>query len=391
MMSVMAAAAIAGARARRRASIAAFSLSSRLPNMGSRFRYIEAHMTEPLDIEQPDQLIAYRQRGGHLAPGEMAAVRVLAGGVSNRAVLVERSGGESWVLKQALAKLRVAVEWFSSPERIHREALGMRWLARLAPPGATVPLVFEDHGEHILAMAAVPQPHENWKAMLLRGRLDLDHIAQFARLLGTVQRAASSHADIAAAFDDRSFFESLRLEPYYSYTASQVPAAAAFYKDLIAQTRARRITLVHGDYSPKNVLVYQGRLILLDHEVIHYGDPAFDVGFSLTHLLSKAHHVADRREAFAEAAAHYWQVYNSTIGDVGWRADLERWAVGHTLGCLLARVAGRSPLEYLDARERQRQRDAVLALIARPPSTVEELIEGFVARIHVTGRAAPRS
>jgi aminoglycoside phosphotransferase (APT) family kinase protein len=349
--------------------------------MGSRFHYIEARMTEPLDIERPDQLIAYVQRGGHLAPGEVVATRVLAGGVSNRAVLIERPGGESWVLKQALAKLRVAVDWFSSPERIHREALGMRWLAQLAPPGTTVPLVFEDHAEHILAMAAVPQPHQNWKSMLLRGELELDHIAQFARLLGTVHRAASAHGGVAAAFDDRLFFESLRLEPYYSYTASQVPAAASFFGDLIARTRARRLTLVHGDYSPKNVLVYQGRLILLDHEVIHYGDPAFDLGFSLTHLLSKAHHVASRREAFAGAAAHYWKVYSATIGDVGWESDLGLWAVRHTLGCLLARVAGRSPLEYLDARERERQRDAVLALIARPPASVADLAQEFCERL----------
>jgi aminoglycoside phosphotransferase (APT) family kinase protein len=338
-------------------------------------------VTEPLDIEQPDQLLAYLRRGGHLASGEAIAMRVLAGGVSNRAVLVERQGGEAWVLKQALARLRVAVDWFSSPERIHREALGLRWLARLAPSGATVPLIFEDHAEHILAMAAVPQPHENWKSMLLRGELDLGHVAQFARLLGAVHRAASGHADVAAAFDDRSFFESLRVEPYYSYTAGQAPTAAAFYHELIAQTRSRRLTLVHGDYSPKNVLVYQGRLILLDHEVIHYGDPAFDLGFSLTHLLSKAHHVDGRRASFAEAAAHYWQTYGDTLGNVGWRADLERWAVHHTLGCLLARVAGRSPLEYLDAGERARQRDAVFALISRPPATVEELVERFVALV----------
>jgi aminoglycoside phosphotransferase (APT) family kinase protein len=338
-------------------------------------------VAESIDIEQPAALVAYLERGGRIDPGEPIAARVLAGGVSNRTVLVERASGEAWVLKQALAKLRVAVDWYASPERIHREALGLRWLAQLAPPDTTVPLVFEDQQRHILAMGAVPQPHENWKAMLLRGALELDHVAQFARLLGTIHRAATGRADVAAAFEDRSFFESLRLEPYYAYTAEQAPAAAPFYAELIAATRARRLTLVHGDYSPKNVLVHHDRLVLLDHEVIHLGDPAFDLGFALTHLLSKAHHLPLQRASFAGAARYFWHIYRETLGEVKWQAELDRWAVRHTLGCLLARVAGRSPLEYLDAAERARQHAAAVSLMRRPPETVDDLVAQFVARV----------
>jgi aminoglycoside phosphotransferase (APT) family kinase protein len=335
-------------------------------------------VTDTLDIEQPDQLIAYLRRSGHIDNGEPIVARVLAGGVSNRTVLVERVAGGAWVLKQALAKLRVPVDWYSSPERIHREALGLRWLAQIAPPGTTAPLVFEDRQRHSLAMGAVPQPHENWKTMLLRGELELDHVAQFARLLATIHRAATGRADVAAAFDDRTFFESLRVEPYYTYTAEQAPAAAAFYAELIAATRARRLTLVHGDYSPKNILIYQGRLVLLDHEVIHFGDPAFDVGFALTHLLSKAHYLAEQRALFAGAARYFWRSYSETLGGIAWWADLDRWTVRHTLGCLLARVDGRSPLEYLDTAQRERQRAAALALMQRPPETVDALVAQFI-------------
>jgi 5-methylthioribose kinase len=128
---------------------------------------------------------------------------------------------------------------------------------------------------------------------------------------------------------------------------------------------------VHGDYSPKNVLVHNGRLILLDHEVIHWGDPAFDLGFSMTHLLSKAHHLTQHRAAFLNAAQHYWDVYDD--------ASNESRAVRHTLGCLLARVAGRSPLEYLNEDERVRQKGAVLKLMAAPPQKIRDLIEGFAA------------
>ena len=230
-------------------------------------------------------------------------------------------------------------------------------------------------------MEAVPQPHENWKVMLLRGEVDLDHVAQFGRLLGTIHRDAAGRDDLAAIFDDRSFFESLRLEPYYGFAAEQVPEAAAFLNDVIAANREHIVTLVHGDYSPKNVLVHDDRLILLDHEVIHYGDPAFDLGFALTHLLSKAHHLPASRDVFRHAAHHFWGVYGLTVGDAPWVADLEPRAVRHTLGCLLARVAGRSPLEYLDPTERARQRAAVLTLMSDIPGTIPELIDAFVDEV----------
>ncbi|HET7056724.1 MAG TPA: hypothetical protein VFI12_09695, partial [Thermomicrobiales bacterium] len=196
-----------------------------------------------LDIEQPGALASYLREHDLITPGEEPRVTVLAGGVSNRTVLVERQSGEAWVVKQALAKLRVAVDWFSSPERIHREAAGLRWLVEFAPPGSITPLVFEDRSDHLLGMSAIPQPHENWKAMLLRGDLIADHVRQFATLIGQIHRQSHRRlAELAPVFGDRTFFETLRVEPYYRYTASQVPESAGFYAALIDDTYARQDT-----------------------------------------------------------------------------------------------------------------------------------------------------
>lgn len=307
---------------------------------------------------------------------------VLAGGVSNRTVLAEFSDGRAWVLKQALAKLRTKVDWFSDPARIEREAMGLRWLEKLAPAGATTPLVFEDRAHHLLAMQAVPQPHDNLKTLFLSGRVDSGAIHQLATLLTLVHRRAwEQREEVAPAFEDRSFFESLRLEPYYSYAATQVPEAATFLHELIDATKTRRFTLVHGDFSPKNVLVHRGRLVLLDHEVVHWGDGAFDVGFCLTHLFSKAHHLPEHRTTFAIAAREFWRIYLAGVAEHPWSQDLEAFAVRHTLACLLARVAGRSTLEYLDEVERARQRRAVVALMSQPPASVPDLISQFVYHI----------
>ena len=335
-----------------------------------------------MDIEQASPLIDYLRATQRIGPEECPSIEILAGGVSNRTVLVRRTLGPDWVIKQALAKLRVQVDWFSSPERVHREALGMQWLNRLAPPGTVTTLVFEDHDEHLLCMEAVPRPHDNWKTLLLAGDVSTDHIRQFGYLLGTIHRRSAEQADeLADLFEDRAFFESLRLEPYYVYTADQVPRAAMFLEQLLLETRGQRECLVHGDYSPKNVLVYQDRLVLLDHEVIHWGDPAFDLGFSLTHLLSKAYHLTQHRAEFAQAACDYWQSYWAALGDVSWRDGLEERAVRHTLGCLLARVAGRSPLEYLSQVERVRQQAVVVELMQNPPKTILALTQSFLAAL----------
>lgn len=340
-----------------------------------------------LDIEQPAALITYLRQSQRIAATETPHVTVLAGGVSNRTVLVERATGEAWVLKQALTKLRVPVDWFSDPERVHREALGLQWLAQLTPPGIIPSLIFEDHTHHLLAMQAVPQPHANWKSLLLAGNLDLNLVEQFATLLALIHGgAARRQHELAPLFRDRTFFESLRLEPYYQYTASQVPAAHPFLEQLVTATRERCYTLVHGDYSPKNTLIYANRLVLLDYEVIHWGDPAFDLGFGLTHLLSKAHHVAPLRQQFLRAACHFWQSYQAVNQQEGaeaaaWQTGLEQAAIRHTLACLLARVAGRSPLEYLTKAERTLQQAVVVALITHQPTTMNTLCEEFISRI----------
>ncbi len=117
--------------------------------------------------------------------------------------------------------------------------------------------------------------------------------------------------------------------------------------------------------------------------MFHFGDPAFDVGFALSHFLSKAHHLPEARARLAAAAELFWQAYRGEVQRLDWARDLEPRIVRHTLGCLLARVSGKSPLEYLTLREMARQRTVVLALIANPPAGVSELIDKFIHNIEV--------
>lgn len=339
-------------------------------------------MSEALDIEDSKALIAYLRETGRIRPDEAPFVRNLSGGVSNRTVLLRRESGEAWVLKQALGKLRVRVEWLSDPRRIEREALGIERLSEIAPTGAITPLIFLDAPNHVLAMRAVPEPHANWKSLLLAGQLASEHVRQFADLLAAIHRAGfDRRQQFSKEFENQSFFESLRLEPYYAYSAQRMPFAGPFLGRLIAETRAKRYTLVHGDFSPKNVLIHNGQLVLLDHEVIHFGDGAFDLGFGLTHLLSKANHLRNRRGDFADAAKVFWLTYSRAIGGVPWADGLEERACRHTLACLLARCIGRSPLEYLKPEAVAAQANAASLMMDESSDSMIDLIDRFIGRL----------
>jgi 5-methylthioribose kinase len=337
-----------------------------------------------LDIEDFDALRNYLALRGHLCAGEAISFTTLPGGVSNRTVRAVWADGRSWVLKQALAKLRVDVDWFSSPERIKVEAEALRWLNRVAPPGTTPAFVLEDAENHLMAMEAIPEGAENWKSILLREEVIPRQFEQFGLLLGTIHRQSSaSGQEVGQTFADTTYFESLRLEPYYLYAAQTTPAAGGFLKALARETLLHKVSLVHGDFSPKNTLLYQGQLILLDYEVVHWGEPAFDVGFALTHFLSKAHHLPRARFRLAQAAMVFWEAYARDTATPEWAMALEPRVVRHALGCLLARVAGKSPLEYLTLRERARQKEITLLLMDTPPTKVDDLIARFIQQIEV--------
>jgi 5-methylthioribose kinase len=334
-----------------------------------------------LDIEDFSALRQYLTERKYVQRGEQVEMQKLTGGISNRTIKVSWGNGESWILKQALPKLRVSVDWFSDPQRIDVECRALRWMNRSTPPGTAPSFVFEDMEHYLMGMEAIPDDHQNWKSVLLAGSVNLEHFRQFGRLLGTIHRRSSESPSDCQTFADTTYFENLRLEPYYLYTAQQVGAAEGFLRGLVEETRRRKDCLVHGDFSPKNVLLYRDRLILLDYEVFHFGEPAFDVGFAMAHFLSKAHHVSNRRAEFAKAASEFVDVYRNEIAPVSWATGIESRLVRHSLGCALARVAGKSLLEYMRPEENLRQREVVLRLMMAPPSTIDELISKFITNL----------
>lgn len=329
-----------------------------------------------VDIEDHSSLKIYLEHLGKINRGENFKSELLTGGVSNKTVLLTRAGGDQWVIKQALDKLRVKEDWYCDTDRIITEYQGLKWFSEVLPPGSVPGPVFFDEENHVFCMTAVPLPHDNLRALILDDRIEIALFQKLGRLLGLFQEAGRKSDEARILFRRRDFFKDLRIEPFYEFTSEQLPHSRAFYNSLIARTLDVSETISHGDYSPKNVLVKDGDVVLLDFEVTHLGDPAFDIGFFLCQMLCFANHLKPHRIKIQQASNEFWKSYLSEVEPL--RNGMMQRAVDHTLGCLLARVKGRSPVNFLMEAEQETQISITLRLIRERVSNVPDLIEKFI-------------
>lgn len=304
-------------------------------------------------------------------PLESVQTTDLGGGVSNHVVRVRTPSGQ-FVLKQALAKLRVEQDWFSRRERIFTEALALRELGPLLPEGVLPRVLFEDTEQFAFAMSAAPR-QENWKTFLLAGEVRPAVAEAIARVHGAMLNLSWLSPHWEALFQDLTAFEQLRLDPYYAATASRHTDLQEHFHAAAERCRTQRVALVHGDWSPKNMMVDTDSVMVIDFEVIHYGDPAFDTAFLLNHLVLKSFHLPRCAQSFCAAAERYWTTLLSTARRE-LRSDLETGTLQHLPLLLLARMDGKSPVEYItDPARRDAVRRYARHLLASPPRSVATL------------------
>lgn len=302
-------------------------------------------------------------------PGaESARITELGGGVSNTVLLVE-SEGRRIVCKQALEKLRVEEDWRSRPDRTLREADALIALAPLLPERAVPPIVFIDRENLVYAMTASPSGTRDWKANLLQGQIDPSIGAQAGDILGSIVGATWNSQTFEKDFGDQTVFDELRLDPYYRFTASRHSSCAQHFDALITRCRENRVSIVHGDWSPKNLLIHEGSVTAIDFEVVHFGDPCFDTGFLINHLVLKSIHNPAAAPALKRCAMSFWAAFEQHLpAGSSWALP---GTIDHLSGLLLARVDGKSPAEYLTAPQRETARRLATAWIANPPVSLE--------------------
>jgi aminoglycoside phosphotransferase (APT) family kinase protein len=328
-------------------------------------------------MRQTDEFLEVLRRNGHVHDPQ-ARLAPMDGGVSSEIYLVE-DGTRKFVVKRALAKLKVKDDWFADVGRNRSERDYVECVGRMLP-GAVPQLLFSSAEDGYFGMEYLGEDFLNWKHVLLDGVFSADHAALAGRILGEIHRRTAGDEGLRKQFDTTQIFHQIRMEPYLLTTGERHPELRALFDAEARRIEATREALVHGDFSPKNILIRGDRMVLLDCEVAWYGDPVFDVAFFLNHLFLKSLHHAPRRCGGDERVDAFWRAY-AKERSADEAVAIEKRLVPLLLMLLLARVDGKSPVEYLAAPKQKLIRAFVAEHLPSPPGSLRALREIWFQQI----------
>src|SRR4051812_40444262 len=208
-----------------------------------------------MKLESITAVTEYLVNEGLAAKIDKPIVRYLSGGVSCSVWKVTLNEN-SWVIKQALEKLKVKSNWIADVERIHREHTVMDALRDLIP-GDNVPKVLHtDYANHIYIMESAQEGARTWKELLMEGNFAVSIVRNTANILRKIHLNSSRMSPAAIKeFRDQKYFIQLRIEPFHRFLMHQYPELSFPIQRLIEELTLEKTCLVHGDFSPKNILV----------------------------------------------------------------------------------------------------------------------------------------
>jgi len=328
----------------------------------------------------PDpRLRDFLHKRGLAKPGEEARWTALAGGISSdiwRVDLADRS----LCIKCALPRLKVAQDWQAPIERNAYEWAWINFAAKHCPDAVPTP-VASDPEQGIFAMSFLdPEAYPVWKQKLLDGVVEPRIAEQVGAIVAHLHAASAGDAAIAQRFRTDAIFHAIRLEPYLLATAARHPDLAGELRALCERTAHTRLALVHGDVSPKNILLGPKGPVFLDAECAWYGDPAFDVAFCLNHFLLKCIARPQWADAYLACYAAFSDAY---LEGATWepRSEIESRSASLLPGLFLARIDGKSPVEYVtEERDKRLVRQTARSLIKAPPTRLAEISESWTER-----------
>lgn len=322
----------------------------------------------------PDpEMLQSLQHNGLLSDTKTARFEMLTGGVSSDIWKITADGRE-YCVKRALSKLKVEADWFAPVERNQFEVSWYR-IANEIAPGSAPRILAHDRNAMLFAMEYLdPKDHKLWKSELRDGRADAEQASRVGTILGQIHAGTANREAVQAQFPRKDIFQMIRLEPYLEATAARHPDLETQLFALSRRTADTRLTLIHGDVSPKNILMGPSGPVFLDAECACIGGPAFDLAFCLNHFLLKCLWTPPTTGAFLEC---FQSMSSSYLAEVDWedRDRLEARAASLLPGLFLARVDGKSPVEYLTREsDREEVRRCARTLLFDPPVRLNDVV-----------------
>jgi len=307
-----------------------------------------------------------------ITAGQHVRTTALSGGVSSDIWKVE-TPGQFYCVKQALPRLKVAAQWQAPVERNRYEVRWNRIADRVVPGSAPTVRHHDDERMFFVMDYLDEHRHELWKEKLRQGRADRRDADQVGRTLVRIHAATAGEPSVREQFPRTDIFHDIRLEPYLLATAKRHPDLETRLQALCRTTAETRLVMIHGDVSPKNILIGPHGPVLLDAECACIGDPAFDLAFCLNHLLLKCLWTPAARDAFLDCFRVMTDTY---LEAVDWEAPrlLEARAAALLPALFLARVDGKSPVEYITAEaDRDKVRRCARDLLSSPPARLHDI------------------
>jgi 5-methylthioribose kinase len=302
-----------------------------------------------------NELIDYLDKKNLLNSSSVEVIP-LSGGVSCELLLMD-DGVNRFVLKRALAKLKVKDDWYADVNRNRIEQQYLKYVEGILP-GAVPTIRYTDNEHHFFCMEMLEGGLTNWKELLMNGQIDVEYAISASKILGEIHDKSAGNKTVEKEFDTLANFHELRIEPYLLKTGKHHPDLAKYFNSEAERLASVKKCLVHGDFSPKNILVSPQRLVLLDCEVAWYGDPVFDVAFFLNHFVLKALYLPEKALEYinlSKVALESYKLHTKNSVYEAFDSNLVRLL----LMLMLARVDGKSPVEYLNPEQQQKVRNFV--------------------------------
>ncbi len=334
-----------------------------------------SHKPQSSPLPDEDMIVSLR-KVGLLGDAIDAKFEALTGGVSSDIWKVT-SQGRTYCVKRALSKLKVAADWFAPVERNKFEVAWYR-IANDIAPGAAPAILAHDEDAMLCAMEFLePDDHKLWKTELRDGRADPNHAHQMGDILGRIHAQSAKIPTLRETFPKNNIFYDIRLEPYLEATADKHPELKDILFGLSKRTGQTELVMIHGDVSPKNILLGPKGPVILDAECACIGDPAFDIAFCLNHFLLKCLWTPSATEEFFKC---FDAMSESYLAQADWedRDELEARAASLLPGLFLARVDGKSPAEYVtDETDKNNIRTCARTLLQNPPTRLSEVADAW--------------